>query len=179
MSDLIHRASNFACNAHISQTRKWTGEPYWSHLHEVAELVRESGLPDEVVAAAYLHDTIEDTTVTFQDLGTHFGPDIAEMVLMVTDVSAGTKYNRAIRKRMDCRYLAGAASYGQSIKLADLISNTGSVVEHNPGFAKVYLPEKRALLEVLVNGRYSLYRKAQETLAAAEQRLKEKGYAVQ
>jgi len=177
--NLIERASTFARNAHIAQFREWTGEPYWNHLHEVAELVRNSGLPDDVVAAAYLHDTIEDTKVTFQDLETHFGLVIAEMVLMVTDISIGTGYGRAVRKRMDCRYLAGASSYGQSIKLADLISNSGSVVECNPKFAGIYLPEKRALLEVLINGRYSLYVKAQETLVAAEQRLKEKGNAVQ
>lgn len=179
MSDLVHRASNFACNAHITQTRKWTGEPYWTHLHRVAELVSDACLPDEVVAAAYLHDTIEDTKVTFRDLEAQFGLVVAEMVLMVTDVSIGTGYPRSVRRRMDCRYLAGASSFAQSIKLADLTDNTSSVAEHDPKFALIYLPEKAALLEVLTKGNRSLYRKAAEALATAERQMKEKGYALQ
>lgn len=171
----IDQAREFAAKAHATQKRNYTGEPYFNHVEEVAELLKARGFPWYVVAAGYLHDTIEDTPVTYVDIRNHFGENVAELVLMVTDPTIGRPEVRAVRKRMEARYLAGASNYGQSIKLADLISNTKDVVDLAPlSFAKKYIPEKRAVIDVLVNGHYTLYRQAYASLVAAEARLKEK-----
>jgi (p)ppGpp synthase/HD superfamily hydrolase len=148
---LVTRARAFAARAHEGQLRKWTGEPYASHVDEVAELVAAAGAPEQVVAAAYLHDTVEDTPTTLDDLRAAFGEDVADMVALLTDVplSAG---NRATRKALDRLRLASAPPWVQTIKLADLISNTSTIAQHNPKFARVYLAEKRALLALMTEG---------------------------
>lgn len=81
-----------------------------------------------------------------------FGAAVAALVIEVTDVSRPSDGNRAARKAKDRDHLAKASPDAQTIKLADLISNTQSIVEHDPAFARVYLAEKEALLDVLTRG---------------------------
>ena len=152
----MSEASWFAEQAHGDQKRKYTGEPYFNHLVEVALYVEAANLPSEVVAAAYLHDTLEDTEVTLSELNNRFGFRVADLVLQVTDVSRPHEGNRKFRKALDRAHLAKATPHGASIKLADIISNTRSIVADDPKFAKVYLQEKRELLKVL-NPQANLY----------------------
>lgn len=154
MSDLISRAASFAAVAHgkIDQRRKYTNEPYILHPFHVAELVASTGAADEVIAAAWLHDVVEDTPATIWDIEEEFGPVIASLVAMVTDVSGPEDGNRAARKAKDREHLAGASADGQTIKLADLIHNTSTIALYDPKFAEVYLREKEQLLDVLGNG---------------------------
>ena len=149
--DLVTAASEFAMEAHADQRRKYTGELYIYHCDEVANILRARGYEDdeEMIAAAYLHDTVEDTYVTNEDLVLNFGPKVAWLVEQVTDVSRPEDGNRKTRKAMDRDHLAKACARAQTIKVADLISNTQSITEHDPNFAKVYMREKRELLEVL------------------------------
>ncbi|MBY4641729.1 HD domain-containing protein [Gluconacetobacter entanii] len=160
--DLTSRAAAFAAVAHgkINQRRKYTDEPYIVHPWRVARTVRQAGARDEVVAAAWLHDVVEDTPVTLVEIEAEFGPDVAALVEMVTDVSRPEDGNRKARKALDRAHLARASAEGQTIKLADLIDNTETIVEHAPGFARVYLPEKRELLRVLTAGDATLHRRA-------------------
>lgn len=147
---VLRYARVFAIAAHAGQVRKYTGEPYWHHCREVAGLIEEH-TPDGLLAAAgWLHDVLEDTKATEADLMAAFGSELlVRWVKEVTDVSRPEDGNRAARKAIDRLHLAEASPGGKTIKLADLISNTRSIVQHDPHFARVYLAEKEALLPVL------------------------------
>lgn len=148
---LVERARIFATAAHaaVGQTRKYTGEPYVVHPIEVASIVENVGGSNAMIAAALLHDVLEDTGVTFDLLVEQFGSEVAELVLWLTDVSRQEDGNRSTRKALDRQHSATAPADAQTVKVADLISNTRSIVAHDPGFAKTYLEEKRLLLDVL------------------------------
>ncbi len=78
--------SDFARAAHANQTRKYSGEPYFTHVERVAKLVAEHGGTPDQIAAAYLHDTLEDCeTVTYQQLADEFGSHVADLVLTLTN----------------------------------------------------------------------------------------------
>jgi len=164
MMSVINKARVFATAAHaaVGQTRKYTGEPYVIHPIEVSELVASAGGTDAMVAAALLHDVLEDTKVTFDVLEAEFGSEVAELVLWLTDVSKPEDGNRSTRKALDRQHSAAAPAEAQTIKVADLISNTRSIVAHDPNFAKVYLEEKRMLLEVLTKADPTLLNQAKE-----------------
>lgn len=166
----------FAENAHKGQVRKYTGEPYFTHCFAVAKMVVEHGGDTNMVIAALLHDTVEDTDVTSDDIFETFGPDVAMLVEWLTDVSRPEDGNRAVRKRIDCEHTAKANPRAKTIKLADLIHNTESIVKHDKAFAKVYLAEKRLLLQVLKEGNAELYRKALIALEEGEGELEYYGF---
>jgi len=173
-------AYEFAKIAHaaVGQKRKYTGEPYFVHPLEVARIVRTVPHNSHMIAAAYLHDVLEDTKITFEFLFDEFGADVAALVFWLTDQSKATDGNRKQRKKIDREHIAIAPPEAKTIKLADLISNTKSIVEHDIEFAAVYLEEKKLLLEVLGDGDPTLYSKAKslltEGLAKIEQYKKEK-----
>lgn len=153
--DVVRKAQVYAQAAHaaVGQRRKYTGEPYIVHPAEVATIVAGVlGSTPNMVAAAWLHDVVEDTGCTFNDIHMAFGIDIATLVGWLTDVSKPEDGPRWLRKKMDREHTAAAPAEAQTIKLADLIANTRSIVAHDPKFAKVYLEEKRLLLEVLIKG---------------------------
>ena len=147
--EMINLARTFASRAHYGQVRKYTGEPYIEHPLEVAKIVRKHNGSKEMVAAALLHDVVEDTDVTLDEVRQEFGDAVANLVDDLTDVSKPEDGNRAFRKAMDRDHTAQASAAAMVIKAADLISNTKSIVEHDPSFARVYLKEKRALLDVM------------------------------
>ncbi|MGX9944931.1 HD domain-containing protein [Bradyrhizobium denitrificans] len=166
------KARDFAVWAHGSQLRKYTKVPYWHHLEEVAQILLRYSASPLVVAAGWLHDTLEDTEATYDLLESEFGKVIAGFVLEVTDVSRPEHGKRPMRKRLDRQYLAGASAEGQMIKCADTISNTKDIVQHDMGFArKHYVPEKLALMPLLVNVRnyrYPLWREACDVVDQAK-----------
>ncbi|MFA5352684.1 MAG: HD domain-containing protein [Thermodesulfovibrionales bacterium] len=151
---IVDRARRFAEEAHssINQRRKYTGAPYITHPEAVVRLVRTASHTEAMLAAAWLHDTVEDTPVTLADIERKFGSEVARLVEELTDVSRPEDGNRKTRKAIDQEHTAKASPEGQTIKLADLIDNTHSIVERDPGFAKVYLAEKVQLLEMLREG---------------------------
>lgn len=150
-SDLIAQADAFADHAHgaIGQLRKYTGEPYIVHPRAVSTLVADAGGDSAMVAAALLHDVVEDTPTTIGDILAEFGPDVADLVFWLTDASRPEDGNRRARKEIDRKHIAAAPARAKAVKLADLIDNGRSIVEHDRNFAVVYLREKAALLEVL------------------------------
>jgi len=168
MSDLERRAYAFALTAHEGQMRKYTGEPYIVHPEEVAELVRSVPHTEEMLAAAWLHDTVEDTDVTLFDIAGKFGIEVATLVEWLTDVSGPADGNRAKRKAKDRSHVAGAPPDAKTVKLADLISNSRSIVQHDPSFAKVYLAEKALLLGVLRDGDAGLWHEAARIVEALQ-----------
>ena len=151
---IVDRARVFATAAHaaVGQVRKYTFEPYIVHPAEVVSIVRSVPHTDVMVAAAWLHDTVEDTGVTIETIRAEFGTEVAELVGWLTDVSRPEHGNRAHRKALDRAHSAAAPAEAQTVKLADLISNTRSIMAHDVAFAKTYLEEKRLLLEVMTKG---------------------------
>lgn len=158
-SELEEKARRFATAAHesINQRRKYTGEPYITHPAAVAELVRSVPHTDTMLAAAWLHDTVEDTHATLADVEREFGPEVVSLVEQLTDVSLPQDGNRRARKEIDRTHTAKATPTAKTIKLADLIDNARSIMTRDPDFAVVYLSEKRRLLEVLTEGDQTLY----------------------
>ena len=89
MSDLIERARTFATAAHrdVGQLRKYSGQPYEEHLRRVAAIVAGVTTDAEVIAAAWLHDVVEDTPTTIEEIEREFGSGVRELVDSLTDVS--------------------------------------------------------------------------------------------
>lgn len=148
-----YHAMLFAREAHKDQRRRYTGNPYVDHLAEVAGIVatvagqaREAVSVDEMLAVAWLHDCVEDQGVSIATIECRFGPTVAIGVAGLSDLEQG---NRATRKRLSRERLAVCPGWIQTIKCADLISNTSSIVQHDPEFAAIYLEEKRLLLDVM------------------------------
>lgn len=162
MTDLIGQARKFASDAHrnAGQLRKYSGQPYEDHLRSVAELVSAVTDDAEVIAAAWLHDVVEDTPTTIEDIERAFGSGVRDLVDALTDISRPHDGNRAARKALDRKHLAAAPARAQTVKLADLIDNCQDICRHNARFGRVYLVEMAALLEVLTAGDASLWRKA-------------------
>jgi len=156
MTNLIEKAKYFAIAAHgaINQTRKYTGESYYYHCESVANLVESVNGTDEMVAAAWLHDVVEDTAIEIGMIDAMFGQEVADYVWWVTDTEQG---NRKERKKAALIRLGNAPTNAQTIKLADMIDNTSSIIKYDPNFAKVYMAEKRDLLEVLRSGDEELW----------------------
>ena len=164
--DLAERARVFATAAHaaVGQLRKYTNEPYIVHPAEVVQIVSTRPHDPEMLAAAWLHDTVEDTGVTIETIRAEFGSKVAELVGWLTDVSRPEHGNRAVRKALDRAHTAQAPAEAQTIKLADIISNTRSIGEHDEKFAKTYFEEKRMQLEVMHKGDPILWQEAKQII---------------
>src|ERR1017187_5129928 len=128
----ILNAANFAAEKHAAQKRKGaTAEPYVNHLLEVAHLVSTAlSEPDtNLVIAALLHDVIEDSGVTRDEVAEQFGTDVADLVAEVTDDKALPK---AERKRLQIVNAPKKSVQAQVIKLADKISNLRGILNSPP-----------------------------------------------
>lgn len=174
---IVARAATFAAVAHgkAGQVRKYTGAAYIEHPAAVAKLVESVGGSPEQVAAAWLHDVVEDTPVTIEEVAAEFGDVVAGLVSSLTDVSKPSDGNRKARKAIDLRHTAEASPEAKTVKLADLIDNTRSIVEHDPAFARIYLAEKLRLLEVLGDGDPVLFALAKAEAEAGLSKLAGKG----
>lgn len=165
MTDLIDRARAFATAAHAGQVRKYTGLAYITHPEAVAEIVRSVPHTPQMIAAAWLHDVVEDCGVELHTIQREFGPWVAEYVHWLTDVSKPSDGNRAKRKEIDRLHTSRAPAEAQTIKYADLIDNLSTIVGHDPAFAKVYLKEKALLLAVADKGDPTLLRRARDLVS--------------
>jgi (p)ppGpp synthase/HD superfamily hydrolase len=151
MDSLAQTAFTYASAAHaaVSQRRKYTDEPYIVHPARVATTVAKFGGTDEMIAAAYLHDVVEDTGVSIEDILDMFGSVVAVIVDGLTDVSKPEDGNRAVRKELDREHSADATWAAQFVKCADIIDNASDIGDNDPSFNIVYRKEMVALLEVL------------------------------
>jgi hypothetical protein len=163
--DLVSRAREYGTRAHrrIDQQRKYTHQPYEVHLKAVSQLLSEVLDDPAVLAAAWLHDTVEDTEATLEDIRSEFRGRVARLVGELTDVSKPSDGNRAVRKAIDRAHLAGASPEAKTVKLADLIDNCRDICTHDKGFCRVYLGEMAALLGVLGDGDALLLERAKKT----------------
>jgi (p)ppGpp synthase/HD superfamily hydrolase len=129
---IFARALDFAARKHAHQRRKGElAEPYINHLSDVARLLAAAtdGQDVTVVVAGLLHDTLEDTDTTFEELTKEFGQDVAALVSEVTDDKS---LPRAERKRRQVERAPRASPRARMIKLADKTSNLHSLVTGPP-----------------------------------------------
>ena len=148
----------YATAAHAGQKRKYTDDDYIIHPIAVAKLVQAQGGDDNMINAALLHDVLEDTPVTHAELRTilhnilsiESAEDVLSLVVELTDVftkEAFPEYNRHSRKQFEALRLAYVSDRAKAIKRADIEHNSESIMNHDPKFAKVFLEEKKNLLE--------------------------------
>jgi (p)ppGpp synthase/HD superfamily hydrolase len=155
--NLVTKAYLFAQKAHENQVRKYTNRPYFIHPLSVACTVSKVTDESRILAAALLHDVVEDTPVTLHQIGSTFGPEVELLVENLTDVSIPSDGNRKARRAVDLRHTAKACPEAKTIKLADRIDNLTSIIQYDPDFATVYLRETSDLLIVLKGGDYALW----------------------
>ncbi len=136
MNDLAKfiQAASFAAKKHKTQKRKGAvEEPYINHPLEVANLLANVGKVEDydILIAAVLHDTIEDTETTKEEIAELFGTKVSEMVLEVTDDKSLPK---AERKQKQIEHAPHLSTGAKHIKLADKSSNIRDVTENPPDF---------------------------------------------
>jgi (p)ppGpp synthase/HD superfamily hydrolase len=154
----LTQVSEFAKAGHesINQRRKYSGEPYHTHVFRVADKVQTHGFCPAVIAAALMHDLIEDVNVypyNEEGIKEKFGERVCNLVLELTDEFTSANYpniNRAGRKKLEADRLSKISFSAKAIKLADLIDNTQDIVANDPGFARKYLQEKEEILHLMV-----------------------------
>jgi len=141
----IQGARDFAIAKHAGQVRKHDGRPYIVHLDGVAAILAEHGHKNaEIVSAAYLHDTIEKSDTSIEELTEKFGEAVAELVYWLTDVEKGSRPSRALQAAWR---LSRAPWDAKLIKLADIVDNGTAIVAYNPAFGPTFLDEKRLQLK--------------------------------
>ena len=157
---LLQVVESFAVDAHKGQKRKYSNKAYITHPIEVAIRIEDKFHNNAMIAAALLHDVLEDTKVTHSELRVFlhnvFSVEVAEEVLSLvvelTDVytkESFPDYNRKERKHLEALRLAYVSDDAKKIKLVDIEHNSESILEHDPKFAKVFLEEKKQLLNYI------------------------------
>ena len=129
---LLH-AIAFAADKHRFQKRKDTaGTPYINHPIQVALTLIDTGeeTHDDLLVAAVLHDTIEDTQTTPEEISEKFGPAVLNLVLEVTDDKTLPKEER---KRLQVLNAAKKSAWARKLKLADKICNVTDIIHNPPG----------------------------------------------
>lgn len=162
----------------VGQKVKWSGAAYYHHPLQTHRLLVELctrfdiELTWEEECAMLLHDVVEDTDMTLNIIEHFFGPVVMELVEGLTDVAKPEDGNRAARIKINREHSAKAPAGSKKCKISDLCCNTRSIVEQNRGFAHVYLPEKRLLLEEALNDVHpKLLEYAWQVVREAEERL--------
>jgi (p)ppGpp synthase/HD superfamily hydrolase len=149
----MYEALKFATKMHEGQVRKYTGEEYITHPVAVADLVEEyldeKGYSEEdvmmAIQVALLHDTVEDTEATMEDIEAEFGADIAKGVWFLTKTPDYVG-NRAFRKQLCEARLREAPEIIRIIKTCDMFHNSLSIEEHDPKFWNLFKEETVSLL---------------------------------
>ena len=166
LSAFIPKAAAYAAEHHEGVERKYNGLPYIYHPMRVAGmvLVLQARLPylcynyniHEIVAAAWMHDLIEDTKVTYGDIEREFNKNVADLVQELTNSSLGSTLNRARRKKIDRDALRQASFPAKIIKLLDRIDNLTEMDGADDGFAVVYAKESLLLANAIGDADYGL-----------------------
>ncbi|MBR1417322.1 MAG: bifunctional (p)ppGpp synthetase/guanosine-3',5'-bis(diphosphate) 3'-pyrophosphohydrolase [Bacilli bacterium] len=154
MSSIEEKALTFATKKHENQTRV-DGTPYITHPISVAnyakELFKNDELKEELVAAAYLHDTIEDTNTTYEEIAKEFGYFTASLVLELTNndymKNLISKAKYLSYKMVDMTY------YGLCLKLLDRKSNVKDLINADEKFRIKYIKETTYIIDFLLNNR--------------------------
>lgn len=172
-NELVQKAYDFAKIAHEGQIRKFTGNPYIEHPVEVAEILSEYSDDPEVIAAGLLHDVVEDTDHTLDEIRELFGERVATLVENMTDISKPEDGNRVERRAIDREHSSQSSPDGKLIKLCDVFANTRDIMDTDKAFALMYVTEKLLLIKVLATeSNYDLYMRVSKHLNSCYLKLK-------
>ena len=124
------KAASYAAEAHKFQTRKSDGSAYICHPLRVAHFLAECAVQDPVVLiAAVLHDGVEDTSATNEDIRAEFGDEVADVVAEVSD---DRSLSAAERKRAQLEHIEAKSKRARQVKAADMYDNLSSLIEQSP-----------------------------------------------
>lgn len=184
MEQVLQQIQDFADRAHGEQMRKFAPERYIAHPIRVMALCREQTNDTAILAAALLHDVLEDTPVSKEALKDFLSGVMndttaqrtLQLVVELTDIFTKQNYpdwNRRKRKAREVERLAGTSADAQTIKYADIIDNSAEIAVQDTDFALVFLQECRILLTKMNKGNKVVYQKALDTVDAGLRHLKE------
>ena len=148
-ASLFEKALNFAKLKHSSQKRKFTGEPYIVHPIRVAEITKRYGGTESQIIAAILHDTIEDTETTEDEIRREFGDEIAGLVVSLTNDE--DEKNRLGKAEYLTKKISGMSSNSLLVKFADRLDNVNDLSSNNPDWSKTYARQTDYILSHLDN----------------------------
>lgn len=184
MEQVLQQIQDFADQSHGEQMRKFAPERYIAHPIRVMQLCREQTKDMAILAAALLHDVLEDTPVQKEALRDFLLGVMPEaqaqrtlsLVVELTDIYTKANYpqwNRRKRKAMETARLEVTSADAQTIKYADIIDNSSEIAYQDTDFALVFLRECRALLKKLTKGNGILYQRAMDTVDAGIRHLEQ------
>jgi guanosine-3',5'-bis(diphosphate) 3'-pyrophosphohydrolase len=163
----LDRALRWAATCHHGQQRRGSGAPYVIHVVAVAWILDRLGFDEDVIIAGLLHDMVEDTAATLDDVRARFGPDVAALVDHTSEVkrdAEGRKRPWIDRKRDHLAALAGAPAKARAVVLADklhnLVSIAADLAEGQPVWSLFHAERDQVLW---------YYRTSIATLAAGEE----------
>jgi (p)ppGpp synthase/HD superfamily hydrolase len=173
--DILEKVKAFADNAHGDQMRKYSNERYIVHPVRVMEICEQYTNDVTVLAAALLHDVLEDTAVGKRELGNFLSGIMEkeqasrtlELVDQLTDVFIKADYpalNRRARRSREAERLSKVSPDAQTVKYADIIDNTRDIAKDETDFALTYLRECQQLLQSISDGNPDLYERAVNTV---------------
>lgn len=171
MDDKLNLIRDFADQAHGNQMRKYTPERYIVHPVRVMELCQPYNNDITVLAAALLHDVLEDTPTSVDQLkaflqgllGIKDAHKAVALVVELTDIFTKDHYrhlNRSERKQKELERLELISPDAQTIKYADIADNCAEMVKHDVDFAPVFLHECMQVLQKLNKGHKRLRKRA-------------------
>lgn len=173
--EIIEKVKMYADQAHGKQMRKYERERYIVHPIRVMEIVRDYSSDLPVLAAALLHDVLEDTAVTQAEMKTFLesvmdreaAAHTLSLVEELTDIYIKKNFpgmNRRARRIKEAERLSTASSEAQTIKYADIIDNVTDIAKHDPDFGLVFSRECKNLLSTMTRGDTNLHQKAVKTV---------------
>ncbi|MFL5752715.1 MAG: HD domain-containing protein [Bacteroidia bacterium] len=181
--DILQEIKEFAGKAHEGQRRKYSPDPYIVHPIRVMEIC--TGYTDEltVLAAALLHDVLEDTPLTAEELRNFLRPLMGDekaektvrLVIELSDVYVKKdfpQFNRRKRKQLEAERMEKISPEAQLVKYADILDNSSEIAGDDPSFAGVYLRECRNLLKKMTKGDPGL---RERTMRLIEEKLSSPG----
>ena len=174
---------DFVKEQHQDHKRKYTGEPYYTHLLRVAEIVSQYSNADMEIEIALCHDLLENTNCTKQelalkliDIGYELFPR-SKVLKGVYDLTnhytstAYSMYDRKKRKELEAERMCETQSFSQTVMYAEIIDNAQSIVKHDPEFAPVYLQEVLTYIDDIDEGNQKLYSECRKVVSTAMEEL--------
>lgn len=145
MSNIVERAKQFALEHHKGQVHG--PRPFWHHLRDVVNVLKEFGVKDaDLLAAAWLHDVVEDTSVTITKVKTEFGDRVGVLVDALTDGPGKTRAEKKAKPYRMLPTIPGATT----VKVADRIANVRfSHKQHAQRYLTCYKTEHPGFLKAL------------------------------
>lgn len=168
---VLQKIRDYADNAHGDQTRKYSADRYIVHPVHVMEICGEYSRDMVVLAAALLHDVLEDTPVKKEEMEDFLltvmddrrAYRTARLVDELTDVYVKKNFpswNRRKRKSKEAERMTKTSADAQTVKYADIIDNCTRIVQHDPDFARTFLHECRDLMKKMNRGEARLHERA-------------------